>query len=430
MSASQPSRRGSSRTQRPQRQQIEMRCQSLDQMLGPQHRVRMVWQYVVSLDLTELYTAIQAVEGGVGRNAVDPQILFALWLFATLEGISSGRQLTESTTRDLPYMWLCGGVSVNYHLVNDFRSAHGDLLKRLLIDSISVLRHQDLITLDEVAQDGMRVRASAGASSFRRAATLAAAQVRAREYVEQLHREHAADPAGDQRRRQAAQQRAAREREAKIAQALVELEQLQAQRDKQRRAETAEPRASTTDPEARVMKMADGGYRPALNVQFVTDQQTRLIVGVAVKNQGSDAGLMAPQYAELCADYKVTPKRYLVDGGFAKKDDVTLLEAAETQVYAPLPSEAKQLAEGKNPYARKPGDSPEMAQFRQRMQTPQAKEICRVAEFPNATCRNRGLSQFSVRGCAKATAQVLWHVLAHNLQRLLKLDFLEKVMAQ
>lgn len=434
MSKSQRSDRGSSRTQRPQRSQIEMRCLSLDQLVEPQHRVRIVWRYVESLDLTELYTAIQAVEGGVGRDAVDPQILFGLWLFATLEGISSGRHLTELTTRDIPYMWLCGGVSVNYHLLNDFRAAHADLLKRLLIDSVSVLLHQQLITLDEVAQDGMRVRASAGASSFRREATLAEAQTQAREHVERLHSEHAADPSGDQRRRQAARQRAAQECQEKITQALAELEKLKAQRDQQRREATSEPRASTTDPEARTMKMADGGFRPAFNVQFVTDHRTRLIVGVEVNNQGSDAGLMEPLHAQLCADHGVTPERYLVDGGFAKKEDVTTLERAGTRVYAPLPREKQLLKSGQNPYAEKRGDSPEMVAFRERMQTAEAKAIykhrCSVAEFPNADCRNRGLYQFKVRGSVKAKAQVLWHALAYNLLRMVKLGFLEKVVAR
>jgi hypothetical protein len=365
---------------------------------------------------------------------VDPQILFALWLFATVEGTSSGRQLTELTTRDLPYVWLCGGVSVNYHLVKDFRAAHGDLLERLMIDSVSVLLHQQLITLEEIAQDGMRVRASAGASSFRRQSTLEEAQVQAREHVERLQREHAADPGGDQRRRQSARERAAAERQTKITQALAELEELKAQRGKQRREETSEPRASTTDPEARKMKMADGGFRPALNVQFATDHDTRLIVGVEVNNQGSDAGLMEPMHAQLRADYLVTPERYLVDGGFAKKEDVTTLERAGTRVYAPVSCEQKHLKEGKDPYAPKPGESPEMGQFRQRMQTPEAKAIykhrCSVAEFPNADCRNRGLYQFRVRSCVKAKAQVLWHALAYNLLRMLKLGFLEKVMAR
>ena len=135
---------------------------SLDQMLEPEHRVRQIWAYAQACDLTLLYQRIQAVEGTVGRNAVDPRLLFALWLYGTIEGVSSARRLEALCTRDLPYQWLCGGVSVNYHLLSDFRSLNGELLEQLMVDSVAVLLHQGLITLDTVAQDGMKVRAHPG----------------------------------------------------------------------------------------------------------------------------------------------------------------------------------------------------------------------------------------------------------------------------
>lgn len=432
MSKKHPSQRGQSRTKRPERNQVEVRFLSLDQLLDREHQARVVWKYVQSLDLSELYAQIRAVEGGVGRDAVDPAILLALWLYATLKGITSARYLETLTKESLPYQWLCGTVSVNYHLLADFRANHGDLLHRLLTDSISVLLHQGLVTLDEVAQDGMRVRASAGASSFRREPTLKEAQQQAREHLERLQREQSEDPSGDDRRQQAAQLRAAREREQRLEQALVELEELKAQRDLQRREPKSEPRASTTDPEARKMKMANGGFNAAFNVQFVSDSATRLIVGVDVNNQGSDAGLMAPMHAQLEASYGQLPDRYLVDGGFSKCADVATLEQAGTHVYAPIPREQEQLKKGLDPYAPKKTDSAEMKQFRERMGTAEAKEIykhrCSVAEFPNADCRNRGLQQFRVRGCLKAKAQALWHALAFNFMRLLNLNFLEKVI--
>lgn len=432
MSKKHPSQRGQSRTKRPERNQIEIRYLSLDQILDREHQARVVWKYVQSLDLSELYAQIRAVEGSAGRDAVDPAILLALWLYATLKGVTSARYLETLTKESLPYQWLCGKVSVNYHLLADFHAHHGDLLNRLLTDSISVLLHQGLVTLDEVAQDGMRVRASAGASSFRREPTLKEAQQQAREHLERLKREQAEDPSGDDRRRQAAQLRAASEREQRIEQALVELKELEAQRDLQRREPKSEARASTTDPEARKMKMANGGFNAAFNVQFASDSATRLIVGVDVNNQGSDAGLMAPMHAELEAHYGQIPDRYLVDGGFFKCDDVTVLEKAGTQVHSPLPREEKQLEQGKNPYAPKKRESAEMSRLRERMGTAEAKEIykhrCSVAEFPNADCRNRGLQQFRVRGCVKAKAIALWYALAFNFMRFLNLGFMEKVI--
>lgn len=342
------------------------------------------------------------------------------------------RRLETLTTRDLPYMWLCGGVSVNHHLLSDFRAQHGELLERLMVDSVAVLLHQKLITLDTVAQDGMRVRANAGSSSFRKAETLAEAQTRAKEHLARLKQEHDADPSGEERRSQAAQLRAAEESEQRIAQAQEELQQLQEQRDQRARKPGSVARASTTDPEARRMKMGDGGFRPAYNVQFATDAETRIIVGVDVTNQGTDSGLMAPMFTELKVTYGTTPKAGVVDGGFAKKEDVTTLARHGTLVYSPLPREKEQRAKGHDPHAPKAGDSVEMIAFRQRMATDEAKAIYKirssVAEFPNADCRNRGLTQFRVRGRNKVRAQTLWHVLAFNFLRFLRLDYLEIIM--
>jgi transposase len=432
MSKARHAQRGTARTKLPERQQVEMRLLSLDQMIEADHRVRLVWEYAQACDLTELYERIRAVAGRPGRDAVDPRLLFALWLFATIEGVSSARRLADFTERDLPYMWLCGGVSVNYHLLADFRAQNGALLERLMIESVAVLLHQKLITLETVAQDGMRVRAHAGSSSFRREESLEAALAEATEHVERLKREHEDDPSGDDRRSRAARNRAAEDRLRRIQQAQEELKQIKSQREERVGKPTSTPRASTTDPEARRMKTGDGGFRPAFNVQFATDAATRIIVAADVTNQGTDCGLMGPMHTQLGDDYGVAPGNYMVDGGFAKMEDVTALEKANTAVHAPLPCEKKHLAAGKDPYARKPRDTDEMAAFRKRMGTPQAKELYKqrssVAEFPNADCRNRGLTQFRVRGLVKAKAQTMWHALAFNFLRFVNLGFLETVM--
>jgi transposase len=399
-----------------------MQLLSLDQWLDADHWVRTVWRYVESLDLSELYASIQAVEGGVGRDAIDPRILFALWLFGTLEGESSARRLAELATRDIPYLWICGGVSVNYHRLSDFRADHGELLERILTDSIAVLIHQGLVTLDTVAQDGMRVRAAAGSGSFRRAASLEEAQREAAAHVDEVRRQNDQDGDGGDRRRRAAQERAVREKHERIERARATMEDLQEKYRKRSGAPRSEPRASTTDPDARRMKMADGGTRPALNVQFVSDGDAQLIVSVGVTSQGSDAGLMRPRYDDLCGRYGVIPKNYLVDGGFSKKEDVVHVEKAGTKAYAPLYAEEKQLAAGQDPYAARPGEGPELTAHRQRMGTAEGKAVYRrraaIAEFPNADCRNRGLLQFRVRGRVKAKAQALWHALAFNFLRL------------
>ncbi len=427
MSTPERSDGGRARVQRPERMQIAWQPLALDQMVPGDHRVRVVWRYVESLDLSPLYARIRAVEGQAGRDAVDPRILLALWMFATIEGVSSARQLDRLCERDVAYLWICGGVGVNYHLLSDFRSAHGEFLDQLLTKTIATLLHQGLVTLETVAQDGVRVRANAGGSSFRREPTLRKCLEQARQQVERLNaeREQEADPNTSNTRREAARQRAAEEREQRIEQALEELAQLQEQRERRKAGSGDEARASTTDPEARNMKMACGGYRPAYNVQLATAGDARLIVGVDVTNSGSDRGQMAPLYDQLRRRYGKIPKQYLVDCGFNTKEDMTQLEQSGTQVYAPPYQEDSTKARGLDPYARKRHDNDETFAARQRMGTEEGQAIYKqrpsIAEYPNAEFRNRGLQQFRVRGLAKVRVIALWHAVTFNLMRMMTL---------
>ena len=417
------------RFKRAERKQIEWRPLALDHLIPADHRARVVWRYVESLDLEPLYAQIKAVEGAAGRDGTDPRILMALWMFATIEGISSARQVDRLCERDLAYMWICGGVGVNYHMLSDFRTDHGEYLDQLFTDTIATLLHQDLITLETVAQDGMRVRASAGSSSFRREPTLEKCRDEAREQVRRLREEQKRDDDPDARhtRREAAQHRAATEREQRIEQALSELPQLREQKEQRKAGTGAQARCSTTDPEARKMKMGDGGYRPAYNVQFATEGGSRFIVAVDVTNEGNDHGQLAPMHQAVRDRYGKTPKNYLVDCGFNTKEDITTVEQRGTEVYAPIHGAAAMLVKGNDPHARQRKDSDEMAAFRERMATDDAKTLYKtrpsIAEFPNAVCRNHGLTQFRVRGLIKTKAVALWHALTHNLQRMMTLGW-------
>ena len=405
-----------------QRDQVMMHLHTLDELIREDHPVRNLWRYVESLDLSAFYQDIQAVEGGVGRDAVDPRILLALWLFATVEGVGSARRLAELCTRDFAYLWLCGEVGVNRDLLNTFRSSHPEALDRLMTQTIGILLHHDLVSLSRVAQDGMRVRASAGKHSFRRQATLEDHLQAAREQVERLRQEGDDDAAG-RSRQEAARQRAAQERLTRLEQAIAERQKLQQQKEQQPGNKAKEARASSTDPEARLMKMADGGYRPAYNVQFATAADSRVIVGVEVTNAGSDSGQMDPMVRQLEQNFERLPEEYLADGGFSSREDATRLEQQGVKVYAPLKKEQTLLEQGKDPYARQRGDTDEYYAYRQRMKTDAAKEIYKqrssTAEFPNAGCRNRGLYQFRVRGLKKVRTIAVWQALAHNLQMIL-----------
>jgi len=403
--------------QRVNRHQMEMRTVALDALLPEDHQARLVWEYVEGVDLVPLYEPIRAVEGRAGRDAIDPKILLALWLYATLDGVGSARQLDRLCSDHVAYQWICGGVSVNYHTLSDFRTGHTEFLDELLTRSVATLTHQDLVTLHRVAQDGMRVRASAGAASFRRRKTLEECQSEAQKQVESLRDELEADPGASSKRQEAARKRAARERSERIRRALDELPDVES---KKKPAERDKARVSTTDPEARVMKMGDGGFRPAHNVQFATDTESQVITGVDVINTGSDQGQMSPMVEQHQERYGRAPDEMLVDGGFAKHDDIEKVSSPEngTEVYAPVQKPKKG---DRDPHAPRPGDSEVIAEWRRRMGTPEAKAIYKerasTAECVNAIARNRGLRQFLVRGLAKVRAVALWFALAHNLMR-------------
>jgi len=409
---------GAARVQRPDRRQMRMQMYSLEGMLPEDHQARVVWEYVEGLDLTCLYDSIRAVEGRAGRDAIDPRILMALWLYATLDGIGSARQLDRLCEDHAAYQWICGGVSVNYHTLSDFRTANVELLDRLLTQSVALLMRERLVTMKRVAQDGMRVRAAAGTSSFRGGKTLERLEAEARQQIEALRKELQDDPAACSRRQRAARERAGRERQKRIARAREAWAQVQARKPPDQKDQA---RASTTDPEVRFLKMPDGGIRPAVNVQLASETGSQIITGVEVSNAGSDMGQMAPMLDQHKDRYGRPPGEMLADGGFASREDIDTASRAQppTTIYAPVQKSRKE--EGKHCYDRQPADTDAVAQWRRRMATPEAQEIYKqraaTAECVNALARNRGMRQFLVRGLRKIKAVVLWFALAHNLLR-------------
>lgn len=417
--------RGIPRVKRPVRDQIEWSDVCLEELVSSDHPVRAVWAFVMAQDLSSLYGQIAAVEGGVGRNAIDPRILMALWLFATVEGIGSAREIVRRTRRDTYFRWICGGVSVNHDRLSKFRTGSTELLDAALTNSVAVLMQQDLVTLKRVAQDGVRVRASAGKSSFRREASLQQLQAEAKQQVEALKALAEEQPSASAARQKAARERAATEREARIAKALEALPQLAATREKRKKGDGEKTRVSTTDAEARTMKMANGGFNPAYNVQFATDTQSGVIVGVDVNNAGSDTGLLEPMVEQIRQRSGKYPAEMLADGGYAKADDIIALTKDNIVIYAPVREEQAKRKKGLDPFAPMRGDSPAEVAWRQRMGLPESQQIYRerasTAEWVNALARNRGLQQFRVRGLKKVKDIALWFAIVHNLFQTLTL---------
>ncbi|HEX8375871.1 MAG TPA: IS1182 family transposase [Geminicoccaceae bacterium] len=412
-----------------------MRPISLEDLLPGDHRARFVWSFAERLDLSALHGAIKAAEGHPGHAAADPRILLALWLYATVEGVGSARALDRLCREHIGFEWLCGGVGMNHTTLADFRVAHGAVLERLLSDSFAAMLKTGHASLERVAQDGMRVRAAAGAASFRRRASLERCRAEATAEVARLRAELDADPGVVSRRQAAARLRAAAERERRVAAALAVAEQLAAKRQGDQRphdedplrpgdgpaGEAAaksppEPRVSTTDAAARVMKMPDGGFRPAFNLGFASDPRSGMIAAVTLDNSGSDKGQLRPMSERLAVAYGQRPGEHLVDGGFTKLADIEALAAAGVAVFAPVP---KPRVAARDPHAPRPGDGPGVAAWRQRMGSEVAKTVYKeraaTAECVNAQCRNRGLLRFLVRGLEKAKAVGLWHALTHNM---------------
>jgi transposase len=379
--------------------------------------------------MSSLTEAIKARGSNPGRAAIDPHIVFALWLYATLEGVGSGRELAQLCREHDAYRWICGGVSVNYHALNDFRSGNAALMDEVLSNNVAALAAAGAISLERVAQDGMRVRADAGAASFRREASLQEHLSEAAELVQAIKRQAQSDPGLAQRKAQAAKLRAAEQREQRIRQALEQLPEVVATK-KRNGANAEQARASTTDADARVMKMGDGGFRPALNVQLATTTAEQVIVGMDVVNIGSDMAQLAPMVEQVQQRLGRSPNEWMVDGGFPAHEQLDAV-AEKTTVYAPVPeAKAKKDEQGNelpqpDKHQAKPGDSEAVIQWRQRMAGDEAKEIYKLraatAECVNAQARNRGLLRLPVRGLRKAKSVVGLFVLTHNLMRMVKI---------
>lgn len=414
-----PAQVGKARVQKAQRHQVEVRVISLDELLPSDHIVRTVWAVVEQMDLSSLYEAIQSVEGNAGRPATDPRLLMAVWLYATVEGIGSARKLEKLCEAHIAYQWVLGGVAVNYHTLSDFRVGHETLLDELLTQGVAVLLTEGVVHLNRTAQDGMRVRAHAGIRSFRRRATLEKHLEAAKERVAQMKQQSDSEGETVNRRKQAAQERAAKEKVERLGQALAELTQMEQQKKKAHRKRIAQkaPRVSSSDPEARIMKQADGGYRPNYNTQLAVDTESGIILGADLVNE-VDQGQMRPMLEQIEQRYGQTPEAHLVDGGFVSFPQLEAAQEKKITVYAPLPKPNKTNPDPTQP---KPKDGPGVLAWRERMGTETAKTIYRLRaatiEWANARIRSFGLYQFNVRGKQKVRAVLLWMVLAHNLLR-------------
>jgi transposase len=506
---------GAVRLKEPEREAIELRAVSLDNLIGSDHPARLIWAYVLQLDLSELESTIKAREGVPGHPAIPPRLLLALWLYATSEGVASARHLARLCERDDAYRWLCGGVGVNHRTLGEFRVDHGELLNKLLVQSVTALVDEGLIDLDMLAQDGVRVRAAAGASSFRRRPRLEELLDETKAALAELAKQVDSDPTGDEERRRQRRARRAAERLVRLEAAVAKIAEIEAQQPKPKdskpkdskptiepaapaapnrepprdakdtaaaandkvRADASQtmrqtiepvpivvgaetlpsrnngqpeaangaaktgarqavapaaaaadsepgettkngkhkpPRVSTTDPQARVIKMPDGGYRPAYNMQIASIAGDQIIVAVDVSASSSDRGLARPMLEQIDATYGQLPDGHLVDGGYTKNADIEWAHGAEVAIHCPPVANKHKT----DPLAPREDDEPGVAAWRKRMASDAGKATYRkrsIHECINARFRQWGLRQLTVRGIAKAAIVLTWYAVANNI---------------
>lgn len=398
----------------------------LDELLPADHPARLLVGFVAGLDFSALYATIKARVDRPGAPAFRPELLFSLWLFATVEGVASARRLEVLCERDLAYRWICGGPSPNYHTLSTFYAAHGEFLDGTFVDILALLTEHGLLTVKAIAVDGRKIPANASKESFHREATLERHRLEAEQQVAALREQRTLAQATSSQQA-AARRRAAANRQQRLEEAVATVRQRQAERAASGRASAKpeEARASETDSDARKMKRSHGGFEPAFNVQTATDIDSGLIVAVLVTEQASDNGLLLPMVEQATAKLGTPPKQVLADAGFSDANDVEKLETAQIEVLMPPKNERKEKEQGQDPYRRKRRDSDAITAWRQRMGTAAGRQRysrrAPVAEGVHAQQSNRGWKRFRLRGLVKAQVEALWQALVHNLCVLLSM---------
>jgi transposase len=406
----------------------------VDRLLPSDHEVRQIERFVATLDFTALFDRIKARDGTPGAPVIDPRVLFALWLYACIEGITSARRLAKLCRWDIAFLWLSGRTLPNYHTLADFYSDNEGFLHATFTDHIEALLAHNLITLKEVTIDGRKIPANAGKESFHREPTLNRHRQEAEEHLAKLAAQKGAG-SSETKRCEAAQKRAAIDKCQRLEAATATVKKRQEERAANQRKDRSPPeetRASETDADARKMKMSHGGYTPAYNTQTVTDTENDLIVTVKVTDQASDNGLLQPMMKKVHAETGRLPDRALLDAGYASQKDIEQLEKAGVKLYMPPKNERQESKQGKDPYAKKRDDTLPVATWRARMGTAEARTIYRrrapVAEGVHAQQSNRGWRRYRLRGLVKAGIEALWQAMAHNLRLLIARNRLPELL--
>lgn len=401
---------GQVRVASPDHRQIQLVVDDPGVSLPADHPAVVLWALVNSLDLSGFLEGAKAVAGRAGRRVLSPAMKLALWLYAISQGVGSAREIERLTRTDDAYKWLVRGLAISHNTLSVFRVGYGAQLEKLMVDVLAVLLDKGLLSLERVAQDGTRVRASASAPSFRRKASLEQRREQAELHLKAVLGE--ADDAGLNAAKHAARVAKAREVQARVQEALETVEQLQA---KKKPSDKVEARASTTDPEARVMKMPDGGFRPGYNLQFAVAGDPkggpRTIVGLNVTNVGSDMGSITEMVAQVARNTRVFPLLWLADANHARHADIDYTARVGVCPLVSVPDYENRQRDSR---------SDAVKAWHQRMETEEGKRLYQarasLVELTNAHLKDRfGLDHVLVRGMKKVKCVALLGSLAFNL---------------
>jgi transposase len=410
----------------PDRAQLRWEMVDLDSQLPDDHRARLVWAFVQGLDLGEFYDRIKARDEVAGRPATDPQVVLAVWLYATMEGIGSARAIDRLCQQHAAYRWLCGGAPINHDLLATFRREHAAALDRLLTQSLTGLIAEKLITLEELTIDGTKVRAGVGRGSMSKRKRLESIAKAVAERVAALKSELDKDPAEPERQRKRRALQAAEEQARRIERAhqkLAELVQEQAARAKTHAKEEAEkgaPKVSVSDPEVRAMRLADGAVAPAWNVQVAT--ANGFIVAIDPTDRRNDGGLAPGLVEKIVERSGRVPQRLLADTTAITQEDIVKLDAhyPHMTVYSPPPPERTEVTAEtlrKRRWRRRREPAAVQA-WRARMASEDGQQTYRrrkLTERAHGIIKNRGMSRFLVHSRDKVRAVCLLQALALNL---------------
>lgn len=415
----------------PCRNQIEMSMICLDQLIAPDHKVRAIWEFVDQMDTKPCFADISTFYGEVGRPASSPKVLFALWLYSILDGNTSARKLEELCKNHDVYKWLTGGIPINRTMLADFRSNNSIKFEDLLTSCLAVMVQAGILTGEDFSQDGTRVKANAGFKSFRREESLLKKKEEITGYIKELDEESSSN--GYDKRKENARKRTAKDRLDRVNQALenlekareVKIENGKKYRQPPTKEELEDVRASTTDPEVRKMKMGDGGFRLAYNVQFATGISSRVIYGVDVVNtldSGTAPKMMVRVHHRLGKLDLPKPKNWIADSAYSGKEDIenVAILFPHCRYYAP-----PKTRKGIDPEKALKTDSEAVREWRKLIGNEEVKNVyklrCSTAEFSNAHVKNKEMDEFSVRGLVKVKGVAILHAIAHNIARYLNL---------